>query len=59
MRFLQRLALGRLHARLPEWVRIAIAVAALILGVVIVIRPTTTPRPGTGRCSSISRAAMR
>lgn len=41
MRFLQRLALGRLHARLPEWVRIAIAVAALILGVVIVIRPTT------------------
>ncbi|MFS0865781.1 lipase family protein [Microbacterium sp. 179-B 1A2 NHS] len=41
MGLLQRLAVGRLHARLPEGVRIAIAVAALVLGVVIVIRPTT------------------
>jgi uncharacterized membrane protein HdeD (DUF308 family)/alpha-beta hydrolase superfamily lysophospholipase len=41
MRFLQRLALARLHARMPEWVRIVVAVAALVLGVVIVIRPTT------------------
>ena len=37
----RRLALGRLHARLPEWVRLTVAIAALILGVVIVIRPTT------------------
>lgn len=41
MRILQRLALARLHARMPEWVRISIAVLALVLGVVIVIRPTT------------------
>lgn len=41
MKLLQRLALGRLYARLPEWVRIAVAAAAVVLGVVIVIRPTT------------------
>jgi uncharacterized membrane protein HdeD (DUF308 family)/pimeloyl-ACP methyl ester carboxylesterase len=41
MRLLQRLALGRFYARLPEGVRIAVAAAAVVLGVVIVIRPTT------------------
>ncbi|KAA9089496.1 alpha/beta fold hydrolase [Microbacterium radiodurans] len=41
MRLLQRLAIGRLYARLPEGVRIAVAVVAVVLGVVIVIRPTT------------------
>ncbi len=41
MRWLRRLAIGRLHARLPAWLRITIAVAAVVLGVVIVIRPTT------------------
>ncbi|MCM3696965.1 lipase family protein [Microbacterium oleivorans] len=41
MRLLQRLALGRLYARLPEWVRLVVAAAAVVLGVVIVIRPTT------------------
>ncbi|MDT3329099.1 alpha/beta fold hydrolase [Microbacterium sp. KSW-18] len=41
MRLLQRLALGRFYARLPEWVRVIVAVAAVVLGVVIVIRPTT------------------
>ncbi|MDJ1114300.1 lipase family protein [Microbacterium dauci] len=33
--------MARLHARMPEWVRIVVAIAALVLGVVIVIRPTT------------------
>lgn len=41
MRLLQRLAIARLHARLPAWVRIAVAAGAVVLGVVIVIRPTT------------------
>ena len=41
MRLLQRLALGRLYARLPEWVRLLVAAGAVVLGVVIVIRPTT------------------
>lgn len=38
---LQRLALVRLHARLPSWLRIAIAIVAIALGAVIIIRPTT------------------
>lgn len=41
MRLLKRLAIARLHARLPTWVRIVVAAAAVVLGVVIVIRPTT------------------
>lgn len=41
MRLLQRLALGRFYARLPEWVRLVVAASAVVLGVVIVIRPTT------------------
>lgn len=41
MQWLRRLAIGRLHARLPGWVRIVVAIAAVVLGVVIVIRPTT------------------
>ncbi|MEH3089843.1 MAG: DUF308 domain-containing protein [Microbacterium arborescens] len=41
MRLLQRLAIARLHARLPTGVRVVVAVAAVVLGVVIVIRPTT------------------
>ncbi|OAH50154.1 alpha/beta fold hydrolase [Microbacterium oleivorans] len=41
MRQLQRLALGRFYARLPEWVRLVVAASAVVLGVVIVIRPTT------------------
>ncbi|MDD7961221.1 alpha/beta fold hydrolase [Microbacterium thalli] len=41
MRLLQRLAIARLHARLPAWVRIAVAIVAVVLGIVIVIRPTT------------------
>ncbi|MDF2579819.1 MAG: hypothetical protein K0S49_1398, partial [Microbacterium sp.] len=41
MRLLKRLAIARLHARLPTWVRVVVAAAAVVLGVVIVIRPTT------------------
>lgn len=41
MRLRQRLALGRFYLRLPEWVRLVVAAAAVVLGVVIVIRPTT------------------
>ena len=39
---LRRLPLGRLHARMPLWLRLALAAATLALGVVIVIRPTTS-----------------
>lgn len=37
----RRLALVRLHARMPQWLRVAVAVAAIVLGLVIVVRPTT------------------
>ncbi|GAA5036767.1 lipase family protein [Microbacterium fluvii] len=39
--FLSRFPLGRLHARLPGWMRIAVAIVAIVLGAVIVIRPTS------------------
>lgn len=41
MGVLGRLPLGRLHARLPPWVRIAVSVVSIVLGGVIIVRPTT------------------
>lgn len=41
MGLLGRLPLGRLHARMPVWVRLALAAVAVGLGAVIIIRPTT------------------
>ena len=38
---LHRLPLGRVHAGMPEWLRVALALVTLVLGAVIVIRPTT------------------
>lgn len=40
-RLTRRFALARLHARLPPWARTVVALAAIVLGAVIVIRPTT------------------
>lgn len=39
--FIDRLALVRLIARMPAWVRIALSIVSIVLGAVIVIRPTT------------------
>uniref|UniRef100_UPI00242FC059 HdeD family acid-resistance protein n=1 Tax=Microbacterium lacticum TaxID=33885 RepID=UPI00242FC059 len=36
-----KLALVRLLERMPAWVRIALSIASIVLGAVIVIRPTT------------------
>ncbi len=41
MRGLEWLPLWRFHARLPVWVRIVIAIVSVVLGAVIVIRPST------------------
>ncbi|MGV9193964.1 lipase family protein [Microbacterium sp. MC2] len=41
MGLLARLPLGRLHARMPLWLRIVLAAVSIGLGAVIIIRPTT------------------
>lgn len=41
MGLLERLPLWRLHARLPSWLRITVSAVSIVLGAVIIIRPTT------------------
>ena len=40
-RFWERLALVRALARMPTWVRLVLSIGSIVLGAVIVIRPTT------------------